>query len=295
MSGRPLRLRTHTLLALPCLVVAFLAGLPARPAVAVPISHCTTTKGVVVVVDFRHFGGAVNRGCGPTPTTGYDAMHHAGFSTAGDDQDGPAFVCRIDDFPTPAQQSCARTPPTSASWSYWHANAGQNSWSFSELGSMSTHPKAGSVDAWVYGSTVGGGQNGQPSFSPASVRAKGPAPTPTPSRPTPGPSHPPTKHAPRHHGSSAVPPDGTASSTPSLSPSRPTHHRHRHRRHGVTLPLAVPSPTSAGPSVVDQAGSAPLDGGSSGSPTGLIVGIILVVVLGGAGGLTAWRRRQVSA
>jgi LPXTG-motif cell wall-anchored protein len=34
--------------------------------------------------------------------------------------------------------------------------------------------------------------------------------------------------------------------------------------------------------------------GSSGSPTGLIVGIILVVALGSAGGVVAWRRRRPS-
>jgi LPXTG-motif cell wall-anchored protein len=62
----------------------------------------------------------------------------------------------------------------------------------------------------------------------------------------------------------------------------------------VALPLAVPSPTSAGPAVVDQAGAPPTADGSSGSPAGLIVGIIAVVALAGAGGLTAWRRRQAS-
>jgi LPXTG-motif cell wall-anchored protein len=34
--------------------------------------------------------------------------------------------------------------------------------------------------------------------------------------------------------------------------------------------------------------------GSSGSPIGLVVGIGLVVVLGSAGGVVAWRRRQRS-
>jgi MYXO-CTERM domain-containing protein len=283
MSGRPLRLRGRPLLALPCLVVALLAGLPARPAAAAEISHCTTTRGVVVVVDFRHFGGAIDRGCGPTPTTGYDAMHHAGFNTAGDDQDGPAFVCRIDDFPTPAQQSCARTPPTSAAWSYWHANPGQNSWSFSELGAMSSHPQAGSVDAWVYGSTVGGGQNGEPAFSPASVRAKGPPPTPTP---TPTPVHPAKPPPSQHHS------DAPSTPTPTPAATRSAHRRHKHPAKTVAVPS--PSTTPSGPRVVVGLSPDGLPRKSSGSPTGLIVGISLVVVLAGAGGLTAWRRRRQS-
>jgi hypothetical protein len=287
MSRRTLWLRGRPQLALPCLVVAILAGLPARPAVAAPISHCTTTAGVVVVVDFRHFGGAVERGCGPTPTTGYDAMHHAGFTTAGDDQDGPAFVCRIDDFPNPAQQSCARTPPTSASWSYWHANPGQNHWSFSQLGAMSSHPQAGSVDAWVYGSTVGGGQNGQPSFSPASVRAKGPAPT------TPEPTPSTTARPKPHHVAPSSPTSAAVTPSPSRAPSNSPHRtRHKHQAKG----FAVPSPavTSNGTRVVVGLSPVGIPQASSGSPTGLIVGIVLVVVLGSAGGVVAWRRRRSS-
>jgi hypothetical protein len=289
MSRRPSRLRTRMLLALPCLAVPILTAAVSTPAAADPISHCTTTSGVVVVVDFRHFGGAVDRGCGATPTTGYDALHHAGFTTAGDDQDGPAFVCRIDDTPSPAQQSCARTPPTSASWSYWHADAGQNSWSFAELGAMSTHPGPGSVDAWVYGSTVDGGQHGEPSFSPASVRAKGPNPTPTPS-----PAHP-TKPPKQHHDVASSTPTPRTSATPTPSPSTTrSAHRRRHRHQAKTVAAASPSATSSGPRVVVANSPDALPQGSTGSPTGLIIGIVLVVVLGAAGGVIAWRRRRAS-
>jgi MYXO-CTERM domain-containing protein len=280
---RPLWLRGRPMLAMPCLVVAIVACLPVRPAAADPVSHCTATKGVVVVVDFRHFGGAVDRGCGSTPTTGYAALHHAGFSTAGDDQDGPAFVCRINDFPTPAQQSCARTPPTSASWSYWHANPGQSSWSLSQLGAMSSHPQAGSVDAWVYGSTVGGGTVGEPSFSPASVRATGPTPSAAPvhtSRPSAKP----------HHSIAPSPP--TATPTPSPAVTRPTHRHHKHPAKQAAVP--PPSATSNGTRITVGLSPDGLPRKSSGSPTGLIVGISLVVVLAGAGGLTAWRRRRQS-
>jgi hypothetical protein len=286
MSRRPSRLRTRTLLALPCLVLSVLAGLLAAPVAADPISHCTTTKGVIVVVDFRQFGGAIDRGCAATPTTGYDAMHHAGFTTAGDDQDGPAFVCRIDDFPTPAQQSCARTPPTSAAWSYWHADAGHNSWSFTELGAMSSHPTPGSVDAWVYGSTVGGGQHGQPSFSPASVRAKGGV---APSTPAPSPS---ASARPRpHHVTTSTPPSAAVTPSPSPAPTRSAQ-RTRHRHQAKTLAAPSPSVTSSGPRVVVGLAPDGLPQGSSGSPTGLIIGIVLVVVLGSVGGAIAWRRRR---
>jgi MYXO-CTERM domain-containing protein len=289
MSRRPLGLCIRSLLALPCLVVPVLSGVLTSPVSADPVSHCTSTSGVIVVVDFRHVGGAVDRGCGATPTTGYDALHHAGFSTAGDDQDGPAFVCRIDDLPSPAQQSCARTPPTSASWSYWHANPGQNSWAFSELGAMSTHPQPGSVDAWVYGSTVGGGQTGQPSFTPASVRA-----TPASPKPVPSATHSSAGSPTRHHHVARVTasPSATATATPSPVASTSAHRTRHHNRHPAAVTAPTASPTFS-PGLTFEANLTP-DSTSTGSPTGLIVGVVLVVGLGGIGGAVAWRRRRAS-
>jgi len=151
------------------------------PAGADPIADCSTTSGVIVVVDFSDWGGAIERGCDSTLTTGYDALHAAGFSTAGDDEDGPAFVCRIDDDPPPSQDACITTPPASAYWSNWHADAGQNTWSYSQQGAMSYHPPPGSVDAWVFGAANASG-TGEPSFPPSAVRATntspiGPGPT----------------------------------------------------------------------------------------------------------------------
>lgn len=161
--------------------VAGTAGLlilAASPAGAQPIGDCSTTTGVIVVVDFAHWGGTIERGCAATPTTGYDALHTAGFTTAGDEHDGPAFICRIDTKPTPTQTSCVNTPPASAYWSYWHADAGQTTWSYSQLGAMTYKPPAGSVTAWVFGSTnvTGTSGTGKPTFTPTQVRAANPAP-----------------------------------------------------------------------------------------------------------------------
>lgn len=161
--------------------VAGTAGLlilAASPAGAQPIGDCSTTTGVIVVVDFAHWGGTIERGCAATPTTGYDALHTAGFTTAGDEHDGPAFICRIDTKPTPTQTSCVNTPPASAYWSYWHADTGQTTWSYSQLGAMTYKPPAGSVTAWVFGSTnvTGTSGTGKPTFTPTQVRAANPAP-----------------------------------------------------------------------------------------------------------------------
>jgi hypothetical protein len=294
MPRRTGRLLTGCLLALSCLGAPLLADGTTEPASAAPISHCTTTTGVIVVVDFRHFGGAIDRGCSPTPTTGYAALHNAGYTTAPDQEDGPAFVCRIDGEPTPAQDACVHTPPTSASWSYWYADAGHNTWSFHELGAMSTHPAPGSVDAWVFGSTEGGGTSGEPSFSPASVRATAAGPT-TSARPTPTPA---STHSPaRHHPHASATPAPGATTTPTPSRSATPHAKHRHPARPSptpTSPSAATSPTASGPAVVDAVGSDPTPPASKNSPTGLLVGAGLIVVLGGAGGFTAWRRRHRS-
>jgi hypothetical protein len=129
-----------------------------------PIASCTSTKGVIVAVDFSHFGVPSERGCDPTPTTGYAALQAAGFATAGDVQDGAAFICRINNLPSPSQEACTQTPPASAFWSYWHANSGKSTWTLSSLGAANYQPKPGSVDAWAFGART------SPTFTPAQVR-----------------------------------------------------------------------------------------------------------------------------
>lgn len=130
-----------------------------------PIASCTSTVGVIVAVDFSHWTpGLVDRGCALTFSTGYAALQAAGYTTAGDQHDGPAYICRIDNDPTPAQDACINTPPPSAYWSYWHANAGKSTWTLSSLGAQSYQPKPGSVDAWAFGA------GSPPTFTPAQVR-----------------------------------------------------------------------------------------------------------------------------
>ena len=172
------RLLPRALTAL-AVAAAGLVGASAAPALADP-GACTPSTGVVVVVDFRPFGGGLERGCDPTPTTGFEAIHSAGFPTVGTQHDGPGFVCRIKGLPTAAADPCIVTPPATRYWSYWHSDPGQSGWSYSQLGAVSYRPKAGSVDAWVYGATGSGGTSGGPTFSPSSVRATAPAPPPPP-------------------------------------------------------------------------------------------------------------------
>jgi hypothetical protein len=146
-----------------------------------PLSACSATSGVIVAVDFAHWGGPILRSCGTTPTTGYALLNQGGWDTAGTEHDGPGFICRIGysgyhhgtQYPTSSQQACVQTPPASAYWVSWQAGPGQDSWTYSQYGAMSYRPKPGSVSLWVFGGTNLAGTAGSalPPVSPDSLRA----------------------------------------------------------------------------------------------------------------------------
>ncbi|MFD7586242.1 hypothetical protein ACFV84_12580, partial [Kitasatospora sp. NPDC059811] len=166
-------------------------GTATASAAPLPIDQCTTTSGVVLAVDFSKWGGPLLRSCGTTPTTGFTLLNQGGWKTTGTGHDGPAFICRIGysgfqggkQFPAPDQEKCVLTPPATAYWSYWHADPGQNEWSYSQLGAMSYQPKPGSVDLWIFGGTNIEGTEGRPGFSPDSVRAHNSSPGGQPADP----------------------------------------------------------------------------------------------------------------
>jgi hypothetical protein len=152
-------------------------------AAARPLTDCTATSGVILAVDFGHWGGPVLRSCGTTPTTGYALLNQGGWHTTGTEHDGPGFICRIGysgyrhdvQYPTPAQQACVQTPPASAYWAFWEAGPGQTSWTYSQYGAMSYHPEPGSISLWVFGGTnlAGTAGSGVPAISPQRLRTTG--------------------------------------------------------------------------------------------------------------------------
>lgn len=245
----------------PVAAVAAIGAILSPIARAAPISRCTPTRGTIVAVDFGRWGGPVVRGCGLGAATGFDLLHAAGFTTVGDQRDGPAYVCRIGNAafdrgaprPSPDQDPCVVTPPADATWSFWLAPAGQDTWSYSSLGAISDVPKAGEVELWQFGSA-----DDRPTISPATLRA------PPAARPA---------RTPASTPASTPTPTSTPTSTPTPTPTHPT----------GTQPS---SPTVVGASPTST-GSA-----SSGSATPTIVAVVLVVLLGGGGGITVWRRRR---
>ncbi|MET9703798.1 hypothetical protein [Streptomyces griseus] len=175
----------RTTAALGLTVAAFAATTAPAAAAPQPMGQCTTSSGAVLAVDFSHWGGPIYRSCGTTPTTGYELLNQGGWRTTGTGHDGPAFICRIGysghqggkQYPTPQQDDCVLTPPASAYWSYWHADPGQNTWTYSQLGAMLYKPRPGSVDLWIFGGTNIEGTQGRPTVTPDQLRAKNTRPT----------------------------------------------------------------------------------------------------------------------
>ena len=301
-----------TLVALVVLVALGISGVgtvvgPTAPAAADAIGSCSATTGVIVAVDFSPWGGNVERGCDAALTTGLDAVHAAGFVTAGDVHDGPAFVCRINSQPPPAAEPCVNTPPATSYWSYWHANAGQNAWSYSQVGAATYRPLPGSVDAWTFGSTAQGGSAGEPSFPPNAVRATNtavvaPGPSPTAAAPPPA-----TVPAGSPSPAAAAPVAPVQRATPP-APSGPTPADPGASTTTVTVSTATPTTSLPGQS--GQAGSAGSGGPSApkivdatpaslahpsaGSPVALIAGAVMVAALAAVAAIVARRRRRAS-
>lgn len=309
-----------------------LAALTPTPAAAEPIGDCSTTLGVIVVVDFAHFGGDVERGCGADPskgsTTGLQAMHTAGFSTYGTDEYGTRFICRITDTvtrvaePTPTQTPCTSTPPASAYWSYWHADAGQATWTPSQLGVATYRPPPGSVTLWVFGGTsvTGGSGTGRPpaTLTPTVLRASNVSPgggtttttappaastTPPPSGPSGG-GTPTTTTAPAGGGegsspATTSPPAVTGSTTTTApaakrggAPSAGNGEQDTSGGNGGNGGSTGDHRARAGPKIVDVDQGRARAKSSSGSPLPLVVGAIVVVALAGTAGVIAWRTRR---
>jgi hypothetical protein len=247
-------------------------------AAAEPMGHCTTTSGVVVAVDFAHFGGPVLRACGSTPATAYDLLNQGGWHTTGTEHDGPGFICRIGyagfdggtQYPTTSQQSCVLTPPASAYWAFWYANRGQSTWTYSQAGAMSTTAEPGSVELWVFGGTNDGGTSGsaRPDVSPGSLRATN----------TGGGGAVQSGHTDR---ATASPRDATPASAPATPAKSPAAGASR------TGPAPSVRPTILVAPPARAAASAP---GGHGSAAPAIIALVIVLVLAAVGIVAVLRR-----
>jgi hypothetical protein len=262
-----------------CLAVLGTATV-AAPALAAaqPVGDCTTTSGVIVAVDFGHWGGPVLRSCGTTPTSGYALLNQGGWQTAGTEHDGPGFICRIGyagyhggtQYPTPSQESCVLTPPASAYWAFWYANPGQNAWNYSQLGATGVRPEPGSVELWTFGGTATGGTSGSavPTVAPASLRAENTRPA-VPAR----------RHA---HAASRQQGAPAQQADPASAPATPSHP-------AATRTSTITPPTGSA-TVVNEAPTVASAPASHGSATPAIIALVIVLILAAVGIAAVLRR-----
>ncbi|MEV5583639.1 hypothetical protein AB0L39_34425 [Streptomyces parvus] len=307
MNTRLLRTAGRALAVLGLTGAAVLAPTGPASAAPQPIGRCTTSSGVVLAVDFSHWGGPVYRSCGTTPTTGYELLNQGGWRTTGTGHDGPAFICRIGysghqggkQYPTSQQEDCVLTPPASAYWSYWHADPGENTWEYSQLGAMSYRPRPGSVDLWIFGGTNIEGTKGRPTVTPDQLRAHNSRPVggdPAP-KPEPKPDPVRTPQRPADGGQAPPPPSEKPSEEPPEKPSKkpsesasPSASASPGPSVSATTEAAVAAPEK-GAKVVDAAPAADAEH-DSGSIVPVAATAGLVVVIGGAAVFAAKRRRR---
>jgi hypothetical protein len=275
--------------ALAALLPWLVGGAPSAAVASSPVSACDDSTGVTVVVDFAGLGGGIQVRCAGWPVaSGLDALAKAGF-----DVDlvltQPGFVCRIDGVP--ADDPCQVTPPGDAYWAYYEADRGGD-WHYSMRGPGATHPEAGSVEGWAFG---GGGKPGVPPPPPYEQPTQPPSTQPPSTQPPstqPPSTQPPSTQPPSTQPAStqsppmqSEPPPGTSpvstpqQSSPPASQTAPP----------SSVPTGTVAPDASSPTVRAGVGTS----SSSASPIGAAIAVGAIVVIGGAAGVTAWRRRRL--
>jgi hypothetical protein len=269
---------------------AFAVSAPRRGAAA---SACSATVGVTVIVDFTHFGGAIERGCDPgEAANALDAVHTAGFTTAGVARYGDAFVCRIDALPSPRSEACTDTPPAKSSWSFYYARATDKAWTYSSLGALSYHPTPGTLLAFAFGN-----------FAKPGVLPSGAA-VPTTTTTTTAPRKPPRTNPrvtslidPGTTAPAAItapPPTAAVGAAPTSTPTTAKHPATTRPAAPTTRPDAS---TTSAPRIIDKTATGPVagDSGGSGSPWPALLTVALVAALGAGAFATIRMRRRRAA
>jgi hypothetical protein len=106
---------------------------------------------VTVVVNFGTLGHPAVTACAPAGTAA-EVLTAAHISTAGTADYGDSVICRVDELPSPATESCAKLP-TGAYWAMWVKPSADGTWDYAQEGVQSQQLTAGESLGLVY--TVG--------------------------------------------------------------------------------------------------------------------------------------------
>ena len=139
-------------LAVPLLALLALAGCATTAgAGSTPTPTASSSgpcTGVTVVVDFGTFKKAPIHACAVAgPAT--DVLTAAHIATAGSADYGDQAICRVDDLPSPADESCAKLP-SDAYWALWVRDSSAAKWEYAQVGVTALQLTAGQSLGLVY-------------------------------------------------------------------------------------------------------------------------------------------------
>ncbi len=142
-------------LAAPVLLLVALAGCagtghtgPTGTPKAPPTAAAQTCAKVTVVVNFGTLDAPTIHTCGPEGIA-LDTLKAAKVATEGSGDYGDAVVCRVDDHPAPAQESCAKLP-SDAYWALWVKSSPDADWAYAQEGVSALKLTAGESVGLVY-------------------------------------------------------------------------------------------------------------------------------------------------
>ena len=114
------------------------------PATAAP-APCTD---VTVIVDFGTLKHDAVKTCAKAGTAA-EVLKAAHIDTAGTADYGDAVICRVDQLPAPASESCAKLP-TAAYWAMWVKPSADGKWDYAQEGVQTQKLTAGEYLGLVY-------------------------------------------------------------------------------------------------------------------------------------------------
>lgn len=265
-------------------LVGVTGALPAAPAAA---AYCTTAGGANVQVDFGDLGGGAQTRCG-TSGTAEDAFRGAGFTLEYDRSSG--LLCRVQS--KPADRDCT---DTDAYWALFVADGG--AWVYASMGVNTQPVDPGDSVALVWQSSSSSTR--QPSVAPGKPVAAKPTPKPTKKPTRKATAKPATKPSakatvkPSATPTPSVSATATAAASPTESPSA-TPTKSASPTTGAatstpTEPVASEPVASEEPADLDATPVADTDDG--GLP-GWVAPVVVVALVGAAGGIAVARRRK---
>ena len=135
--------------------------------------QCSEGEGVSLVVDFGTSSGKnIGEFCVKNfEATGWDLLAAAGLNAQGTSEYPTGFVCRLDNWPSEADQPCTKTPTNAqGTWAYF--NSKSNAWQFSAQGASSRKPACGEVDGWRFVEPGEVASQSEPRVNPAAAACK---------------------------------------------------------------------------------------------------------------------------